>query len=56
MHYLQDGILVIYYESMNEEGDLVVTRMDHSGDYRMTDVLGRELDYSINPLDYPKRK
>ena len=55
MHYLQDGLLIYYYEAINESGDLVITDIYYSADYKKQDSHGREIDYRINELDYPRR-
>ncbi|MCR5376320.1 MAG: hypothetical protein K6E71_06185 [Lachnospiraceae bacterium] len=55
VHYLQDGLLIYYYEAINESGDLVITDIYFSADYKKQDSHGREIDYRINELDYPRR-
>ena len=55
LHYLQDGILFYFYEALDEDGNLIVTDSYYSSDYKKTDCFGREIDYHINPLDYPTK-
>lgn len=55
VHYLQDGLLIYYYEAINEAGELIVTDIYYSTDYLKQDSHGREIDYHINELDYPNK-
>ena len=53
IHYLQNGILVVYYEDMNDNGELIVTKTEYSENYKLTDYVGREVNYRIAPIDLP---
>ena len=53
VHYLLDGILEFGYGEINENGELVVTEIRYSPDYTLKDCRGRDIVYSINPVDLP---
>ncbi len=53
VHYLADGILEFGYGEINENGELVVTEIRYSPDYTLKDCRGRDIVYSINPVDLP---
>lgn len=52
IHYLKDGLLRIEYD-MLDNGALVVSKIELNEDYVLTDVLGNEIDYTIDEMDLP---
>lgn len=48
VHYLTDGLLKIEYGQMTENREPVITNIEFSEDYKMTDALGREVNYKIS--------
>ncbi len=54
VHYLNDGLLLIEY-SMPEEGNLVISDIKYSKDYKYTDCLGYTIDYTILDCDIPTK-
>lgn len=52
IHYLKDGLLKIEY-NMLDNGTLVVSRIELNEGYILTDVLGNEIDYTIDEIDLP---
>lgn len=52
IHYLKDGLLKIEYE-MLEDKSLVVNKIELHEDYILQDVLGNNVDYSIEKMDLP---
>ena len=53
VHYLTDGLLKIEYGQMTENREPVITNIEFSEDYKMTDALGREVNYKIFDNDLP---
>jgi hypothetical protein len=52
IHYLTDGILKIEYE-MLENRDLIISDIEFSEDYRLTNARGNIIDYKILDIDLP---
>ena len=52
IHYLSDGILLFQYHR-NENNEMVIKNIIYSEDYKLPDMLGREVDYRILDIDLP---
>ena len=54
VHYLEEGLLRIVYGGWDENDECVITDIKLYSDYLVDTLIGRKINYLINPLDIPK--